>query len=118
MSGASRLSALFSFTLLRPPTSTLFPYTTLSDLFDRFFVNAEASPDGHNWSTAAFSNDYIDKAFRWNYSRRGRTYDFEGVNRLPSHDPPANQPPVALPSVFNLPATETDVANYLKRFVP
>jgi len=87
-------------------------------LLDRFFVNAEASPDGHNWSTAAFSNDYIDKAFRWNYSRRGRTYDFEGVNRLPSHDPPANQPPVALPSVFNLPATETDVANYLKRFVP
>ena len=23
-------------------------------LFDRFFVNSEASPDGHNWSTAAF----------------------------------------------------------------
>ncbi|HEV8592220.1 MAG TPA: bifunctional YncE family protein/alkaline phosphatase family protein, partial [Pyrinomonadaceae bacterium] len=30
-------------------------------ILDRFFVNAEASPDGHNWSTAAFSNDYIDK---------------------------------------------------------
>ena len=29
-----------------------------------------------------------------------------------------NEAPVALPSVFNLPATETDVANYLKRFVP
>ena len=69
-------------------------------LLDRFFVNAEASPDGHNWSTAAFSNDYIDKAFRWNYSGRGRTYDFEGFNRLPSYDPPANQPPGALPSVF------------------
>src|SRR5262249_51544135 len=47
-------------------------------LFDRFFVNSEASPDGHNWSTAAFSTDYVDKAFRWNYSRRGRGYDFEG----------------------------------------
>src|SRR2546430_15980405 len=26
-------------------------------LFDRFFVNSEASPDGHNWATAAFSTD-------------------------------------------------------------
>lgn len=87
-------------------------------LLDRFFVNAEASPDGHNWSTAAFSNDYIDKAFRWSYSRRGRTYDYEGFNRLPSFDPPANQPPVALPPVFDLPATEHDLANFMKRYVP
>ncbi|MCB1022852.1 MAG: beta-propeller fold lactonase family protein [Acidobacteria bacterium] len=87
-------------------------------LFDRFFVNAEASPDGHNWSTAAFSNDYIDKAFRWNYSGRGRTYDYEGFNRLPSYDPPSGQPPVALPSVFDLPADENDLANFLKRYVP
>ncbi len=87
-------------------------------LLDRFFVNAEASPDGHNWSTAAFSNDYIDKAFRWNYSGRGRTYDYEGFNRLPSFDPPAGQPPVALPSVFGLPATENDVANFQKKYVP
>ena len=42
-------------------------------LFDRFFVNSEASPDGHNWSTAAFSTDYVDKAFRWSYSGRGRS---------------------------------------------
>lgn len=87
-------------------------------LLDRFFVNAEASPDGHNWSTAAFSSDYIDKAFRWNYSRRGRTYDYEGFNRLPSFEPPANQPPVALPSVFDLPASENDIARFLKKYVP
>ncbi len=87
-------------------------------LLDRFFVNAEASPDGHNWSTAAFSNDYVDKAFRWNYSGRGRTYDFEGFNRLPSFNPPASQPPVSLPPVFDLPATETDVTDYMKRYVP
>ena len=87
-------------------------------LLDRFFVNAEASPDGHNWSTAAFSNDYIDKAFRWNYSGRGRTYDFEGFNRLPSYNPPTGQPPVALPSVFALPATENDVANFEKKYIP
>ncbi|HQX55888.1 MAG TPA: bifunctional YncE family protein/alkaline phosphatase family protein [Pyrinomonadaceae bacterium] len=87
-------------------------------LFDRFFVNAEASPDGHNWSTAAFSNDYVDKAFRWDYSGRGRTYDYEGFNRLPSFNPPGGQPPVALPPVFDIPATASDVANFLKRYVP
>src|SRR5256885_3371087 len=37
-----------------------------------FFVNSEASPDGHNWATAAFSTDYVDKGFRWEYSDRGR----------------------------------------------
>lgn len=58
-------------------------------LFDRFFVNSEASPDGHNWSTAAFSTDYVDKGFRWAYSGRGRTYDWEGYNRLPDYEPPS-----------------------------
>jgi hypothetical protein len=53
-------------------------------------VNSEASPDGHNWATAAFSTDYVDKAFRWNYSDRGRTYDFEGYNRLPDYEPPGD----------------------------
>lgn len=87
-------------------------------LFDRFFVNAEASPDGHNWSTAAFSSDYVDKAFRWEYSRRGRTYDYEGYNRLPSYESPSNQPPVVMPPVFDLPATAEDVGNFVKRYIP
>jgi YVTN family beta-propeller protein len=87
-------------------------------LLDRFFVNSEASPDGHNWSTAAFSSDYVDKAFRWNYSGRGRTYDYEGFNRLPAFEAPGGQPPVALPSVFNLPATADDVVSFQKRYVP
>src|SRR5215472_17422249 len=52
-------------------------------LLDRFFVNSEASPDGHNWTDAAFSSDYVDKTYRWNYSHRGRTYDFQGINREP-----------------------------------
>jgi len=57
-------------------------------LLDRFFVNSEASPDGHNWCTAAFSTDYVDKVFRWSYSGRGRSYDFQGFNRLPELEPP------------------------------
>ena len=47
-------------------------------LLDRFFVNSEASPDGHNWTDAAFSSDYVDKAFRWNYSRPRPRLRFPG----------------------------------------
>jgi YVTN family beta-propeller protein len=82
-------------------------------LFDRFFVNSEASPDGHNWSTAAFSTDYVDKAFRWNYSRRGRTYDFEGFNRLPNYEPLRGTP-----SMFGPTVKTEDVANFMRRFIP
>src|SRR5689334_10752523 len=82
-------------------------------LFDRFFVNSEASPDGHNWSTAAFSTDYVDKAFRWNYSRRGRTYDFEGFNRLPNYEYVRG-----VPSLFGPRATKEDIAGFMRRFIP
>ncbi|MFQ5536538.1 MAG: SMP-30/gluconolactonase/LRE family protein [Gemmatimonadota bacterium] len=56
-------------------------------LYDRFFVNAEASPDGHNWSMAAYTTDYLQKTVPSNYSGRGRTYDYEGTNRGRSHVP-------------------------------
>jgi len=57
-------------------------------LFDRFFVNAEVSPDGHNWSMAAYATDYLEKTVPSNYSSRGRTYDYEGTNRgrVPSEE--------------------------------
>ncbi len=82
-------------------------------LLDRFFVNSEASPDGHNWSTAAFSTDYVDKAFRWQYSRRGRTYDYEGFNRLPNYQFVRGAPPLFGPDV----KTE-DVADFLRKHIP
>jgi YVTN family beta-propeller protein len=50
-------------------------------LFDRFFVNAEVSADGHNWSTAAYVSDYTTKAVQVQYGKRGRTYDYEATNR-------------------------------------
>ena len=50
-------------------------------IFDRFFVNAEVSADGHNWSMAAYATDYVEKTLQSNYSGRGRTYDYEGTNR-------------------------------------
>ena len=50
-------------------------------IFDRFFVNAEVSADGHNWSTAAYVTDYTAKTVPSEYSSRGRSYDYEGTNR-------------------------------------
>jgi len=82
-------------------------------LFDRFFVNSEASPDGHNWATAAFSSDYVDKAFRWEYSKRGRGYDYEGFNRLPDYEPRRNEP-----SLFGSSVTTEEVTVFMQRFVP
>lgn len=50
-------------------------------IFDRFFVNAEVSATGHNWSTAAYATEYTEKTVPSEYGARGRTYDYEGANR-------------------------------------
>ena len=47
-------------------------------LYDNFYVDAEVSADGHNWSTAAYATDYVEKLWPVNYGRRGASYDFEG----------------------------------------
>lgn len=82
-------------------------------LFDRFFVNSEASPDGHNWTDAAFSSDFVDKGYRWNYSGRGRSYDFQGTNREPEIWPRKDAPPI-LP----IPATPDQIAHLIRGYVP
>ena len=47
-------------------------------LFDNFYADAEVSADGHNWSTAAYATDYVEKTWPTLYGRRGGKYDFEG----------------------------------------
>ncbi len=47
-------------------------------LLDNFYVDAEVSADGHNWSTAAYANDYVEKNWVTSYGGRGGSYDFEG----------------------------------------
>ena len=47
-------------------------------LYDNFYDDAEVSASGHNWSTAAYATDYVDKLWPVNYSSRGQEYDFEG----------------------------------------
>jgi DNA-binding beta-propeller fold protein YncE len=50
-------------------------------LLDNFYVNAEVSADGHNWSMAAYATDYTEKTWPTLYSRRGGNYDYEGGGR-------------------------------------
>ncbi len=47
-------------------------------LYDNFYADAEISADGHNWSTAAYATDYVEKLWPVNYGHRGASYDFEG----------------------------------------
>ncbi len=51
-------------------------------LLDNFYVDAEVSADGHNWSTAAYANDYVEKTWPTSYGKRGGTYDFEGSRKI------------------------------------
>ncbi len=47
-------------------------------LLDNLYADAEVSADGHNWSTAAYATDYVEKSWPNNYGDRGGPYDFEG----------------------------------------
>ncbi|MDB5281580.1 MAG: bifunctional YncE family protein/alkaline phosphatase family protein, partial [Bacteroidota bacterium] len=47
-------------------------------LFDNFYVDGEVSADGHNWSTAAYATDYLEKTWPTSYGGRGGDYDAEG----------------------------------------
>ncbi|WP_025761884.1 bifunctional YncE family protein/alkaline phosphatase family protein [Dyadobacter tibetensis] len=51
-------------------------------LLDNFYVDAEVSADGHNWSSAAYANDYVEKNWVTSYGGRGGTYDFEGSREI------------------------------------
>ena len=48
-------------------------------LFDNFYVDAEVSADGHNWSMGAHANDYLEKTWPTGYGRRGGVT--EGLGR-------------------------------------
>lgn len=46
-------------------------------LFDRAFSNAQVSADGHNWTDAAFANDYLERFWPNTYANRRAVYDYE-----------------------------------------
>jgi len=53
-------------------------------LFDNFYVEAEVSADGHNWSTAAYASDYVEKTWPTLYGGRGGNYVYEGGSKIAS----------------------------------
>ncbi len=55
-------------------------------LFDNFYVNADVSADGHNWSTAAIAPAYVQRMWPNSYAGRRKHYDYEGG------EPAANGP--------------------------
>jgi YVTN family beta-propeller protein len=51
-------------------------------LLDNFYVDAEVSADGHNWSMGGYANDYLEKTWPTHYGGRGGTYDAEGKRSI------------------------------------
>ncbi|MGC4036981.1 MAG: bifunctional YncE family protein/alkaline phosphatase family protein [Chitinophagaceae bacterium] len=51
-------------------------------LLDNFYVDAEVSADGHNWSMGGYANDYLEKTWPTNYGGRGGVYDAEGNREI------------------------------------
>ncbi|MFZ9331590.1 MAG: bifunctional YncE family protein/alkaline phosphatase family protein [Chitinophagaceae bacterium] len=51
-------------------------------LLDNFYVDAEVSADGHNWSMGALANDYLEKTWPTSYGGRGGTYGGEGEREI------------------------------------
>lgn len=55
-------------------------------LLDNFYVDGEVSADGHNWTTAANANDYLEKTWPTGYGGRGGEYDAEGNREIANPD--------------------------------
>jgi len=51
-------------------------------LLDNFYVDAEVSADGHNWSMAAYANDFIEKTWPTEYGGRGGDYPYVGNRKI------------------------------------
>ena len=56
-------------------------------LLDNFYVNADVSADGHNWSSAAIAPAYVQRFWPNSYAGRRKFYDYEGGER--AAQPPA-----------------------------
>lgn len=51
-------------------------------LLDNFYVDAEVSADGHQWTMGAYANDYVEKNWPTSYGNRGGTYPGEGKRAI------------------------------------
>lgn len=46
-------------------------------IFDNAYTDAQVSADGHNWTDAAFANDFVERFWPVNYGGRQDTYEFQ-----------------------------------------
>uniref|UniRef100_E6Q6H5 Putative 40-residue YVTN family beta-propeller repeat protein n=1 Tax=mine drainage metagenome TaxID=410659 RepID=E6Q6H5_9ZZZZ len=46
-------------------------------ILDNAYTDAQVSADGHNWTDAAFANDYVERFWPPNYGGRRPLYDFQ-----------------------------------------
>ncbi len=46
-------------------------------IFDNAYTDAQVSAPGHNWTDAAFSNDFVERRWPPNYGDRMQSYDFQ-----------------------------------------
>jgi Phosphoesterase family len=78
------------------PSLTLFPENVSPNhhklarefaLLDNFYVSADVSADGHNWSMAGIAPDYVQRMWQNSYAGRRKHYDYEGGE--PAALPPA-----------------------------
>lgn len=51
-------------------------------LLDNFYVDAEVSADGHNWSMGAYANDYVEKNWPASYGAKGGTHGTSGTLKI------------------------------------
>jgi YVTN family beta-propeller protein len=49
-------------------------------LLDNLYACGEVSGDGWNWSTQGIADAYVSRNVPYNYSNRGRKFDFEAMN--------------------------------------
>ena len=80
------------------PTLCLFPERVTPNLhrlarefvlLDNFYVDAEVSADGHEWSMAAYSTDFVEKMWPLDYGHNGS-------KKFPY--PPEGSSPIASPA--------------------
>ncbi len=51
-------------------------------LLDNFYVDAEVSADGHNWTMGAYATDYVEKNWQSSYGGRGGTHGTSGTLKI------------------------------------
>jgi hypothetical protein len=85
-------------------------------LLDNLYACGEVSGDGWVWSTQGMADAYVVRNVPYNYSKRGRKFDFEGHNNgyltggFPAKDDD-DKPLTTLPSFANGAATIPDIAS-------